>query len=314
MDDQPGLAASLTGRGLAGSGAYLSPTLVSPGIPVNARSDLEEALKIARETDSPSAESWALWSLSLLHTGQGQYGQALEAVHSALSIASATGHREWMVGSRSVLGALYVELLAPDEARSQLRQALALAERLQSRHWIHHATGALAAACFLLNDLAQAQTCLEAVLSPETAMNTLHKRTCWARRAELALLQGQASLALDIVDRLIASAPGMAPGRVIPFLWKLKAEALAAAGRAEEAGSLLQAAVQHAQAAGERFLLWRIHTSLGRLYCTTHRQPEGEQQFSTARQHVRELADTVPGQGLRDSFLQRACGLLTPSA
>jgi DNA-binding SARP family transcriptional activator len=314
LNDRPGLASSLTGRGLAGSGAYTSLTLVSPALPVDARRDLEEALSITRETDSPSAESWALWSLSLLHTGQGQFGRALEAVHSALGIASAIGHREWMAGSRSILGALYVELFAPEEGRAQLRQALALSERLRSRHWIHHATGAMAAACLLLNDLAQTQTCLDSVLSPEAAMNTMHRRTCWARRAELALLQGQAPLALEIADRLIASAPGMAPGQVIPFLWKLKAEALAAAGRAEEAGSLLQAAVQHAQAAGERFLLWRIHASLGRLQSTMDRQPEAEEEFSTARELVGELADTIPGQGLRDSFLQRAYGMMTPSA
>jgi tetratricopeptide (TPR) repeat protein len=311
MDDQPGLAAGLTGRGLAGSGPCILHTLVSPAHPVNARSDLEAALRIARETESPSAEAWALWSLSLMHTGQGQYGQALETVHSALSIASGIGHREWTAGSRSILGALYVELFAPEEARSQLTQALALAERLQSRHWIDHATGALAAACCLLNDLEQAQTCLETVLSPETAMDTVHRRTCWARRAELALLQGDPTLALDIVERLVASAPGMSPGRVITFLWKLRAEALAAAGQAEEAGSLLQAAVRNAQAAGERFLLWRLHASLGLLYCMMSRQAEAEAEFSTVREFIQELAHTIPGQGLRDNFLRRASGMLT---
>jgi tetratricopeptide (TPR) repeat protein len=196
----------------------------------------------------------------------------------------------------------------------QLGQALALAERLQSRHWILYATGALVGACFLLDDLAQAQTCLEAVLSPETAMDSMHKRTCWARRAELALLQGQSNLALGIVERLIASAPGMSPGKIIPFLWKLKAEALAAAGHTGEARSLLHAAMQNAQAAGERFLLWRIHASLGRLYATMDRHPEAEEELATARRLVLELADTIPGQGLRDSFLQRAYGVLTSSS
>jgi adenylate cyclase len=313
IKDQSGLAAALTGRGLTGSGPCILPTLVSSSRPANACSDLEEALRIARETESPSAESWALWSLSLLHTGQGEYGQALETAYSALSIASGIGHREWMAGTRSVLGALFVELFAPEEARSQLTQALALAERLQSRHWINHATGALAAACCLLNELEQAQTWLKTVLSPETAMDTVHRRTCWARRAELALMQGDPALALDIVERLIASAPGMSQGRVVTVLWKLRAEALTAVGQAEEASSLLQAAVRNARAAEERFLLWRLHASLGSLYCTMNRQSEGEQEFSTARQLAQELADTIPGQGLRDSFLQRAYGVLTPS-
>jgi hypothetical protein len=49
-------------------------------------------------------------------------------------------------------------------------------------------------------------------------------------------------------------------------------EALAAAGCSEEATRVLQDALQDAQAAQERFLLWRLHASLGRLLCTMDRQ------------------------------------------
>jgi tetratricopeptide (TPR) repeat protein len=137
-------------------------------------------------------------------------------------------------------------------------------------------------------------------------MDTMGNRYCWARRAELALAQGNAALALDITDRLIASAPGMSPGRVITFLWKLKGEALIAMGRTEEARTLLQAAAENAHAAGERFLLWRIHTSLGRLYRALGRQPEAQKELARARELIQELADTVPTGESRDVFLQRA--------
>jgi adenylate cyclase len=310
MDDQPGLAAGLTGRGLASGGPLGTPTSVSPAIAINARADLEQALRIARDTNSPSAESWALWSLSLLHAAEGQYGRALDAVHSALSVATAIGHREWMAGSRSILGELYVALFAAEEAQLQLRQALALAERLHSQHWIHHATAALAGACCLLDGLEQAQAWLDTLLSPGTPMDSIHKRACWARQAELALLQGQASMALEIAERLIASAPGMSPGKVIPYLWQLKAEALAALGQPEEAAWLLQAAVRNAQMPGSRFLLWRLHASLGRVQGGMGQAPEAEAHLTTARRLVAELADTIPVQVLRDSFLRGAHGLL----
>jgi DNA-binding SARP family transcriptional activator len=312
MDDQPGLAASLTGRGLAYcSGSFTAHTMVPPDRPADALADLEEALRIARETNSPSAESWALWSLSLFHTGAGQYGRALGTVQDSLSIAASISHLEWMAGSRSILGHLYVELFAAEEAQLQLRQALALAERLHSQHWIHQAIAALAGACCLLNDLEQAQTWLDRLLSPGTPMDSIHKRACWARQAELALLQGQASLALEVVERLIASAPGMSPGRVIPYLWQLKAEGLAAMGQPEEAGSLLQAAVQHAQMPGGQFLLWRLHASLAHVHDTMGEVAETEAHFSTARQLVAELADTIRVQALRDGFLRGAHGLLS---
>jgi len=71
----------------------------------------------------------------------------------------------------------------------------------------------------LLDDLREARTCLETVLTSQTPMDSVGNRYCWARRAELELAHGNSALALEITERLIASAPGMSPGRVITFLW-----------------------------------------------------------------------------------------------
>ena len=85
-----------------------------------------------------------------------------------------------------------------------------------------------------------------------------------------------------------------------------KAEALAAMGQSEEAGSLLQAAVREAQVLGARFLLWRLHASLGRLYRALGRHSEAEEEFASAHNLVEKLANTAPEGELRDNFLQRA--------
>ena len=132
------------------------------------------------------------------------------------------------------------------------------------------------------------------------------KRYCWAKRAELALLRGDPALALEITDRLIASAPGMPDEGVITFLWMLKGQALTALERAEGAKAFLEAATENARALEERFLLWRVHASLGRLYTKMGRQREAQREFSTARDLVEELAATVPDEALRDYFLQEA--------
>jgi hypothetical protein len=117
-------------------------------------------------------------------------------------------------------------------------------------------------------------------------------------------------MALEIAERLIASAPGMSSARVIPYLWQLKAQALAATGQSEEASSLLQTAVQHAQVPAARSLLWRLHASLGHVHCTMEKAAEAEAHFSTARLLIAELADTIRVQALRDGFLRGAHGLL----
>ncbi len=306
LDDLPNLASSLTGRGHAGCSTYTLLTSVSSAVPIHPRRDFEEALRLTHQIGSPAGEAWLTWSVGTLEIVQGCYGQALEVIEGGLDLATRIGHREWIVGNRCVLGLLYLELLAPEQARGQLETALALAEELGSQVWLRQVSGTLAAVYCQLDDDSQAQKLLAPVLAVDTPMNTLNKRYCWARRAELALCQGDPALALDIVERLIASAPGMAPGRVITFLWKVKGEALAALGETEAAGSLLRAAIENARRTGERFLLWRLHASLGQVCHSMGQGSEAEKEFAKADELIQELADTVPAGTLRDNFLRRA--------
>lgn len=305
LDDRPNLLSSLIGRGTIASLLVLLAT--APALStLDAQRDIEEAIRIAREIHSPPEEAWADWSLGLLYTVQGQFGQALQVMHDGLRIATEIEHREWAVGNRFALGILYVELFTPEEARRQLELALTLARGLKSQYWIHHVIGALAAAYTLLRDPASAQACLETVISPQTLMDTMGKRYCWVRRAELALYQGDPALALEIIARLLDSVPGMPLEGAITFLWRLKAEALAVMGQAEEAVPLLQAAIENARTKGERFLLWRTHASLGRLYRVLDLQEEALEEFAVARKLIKQLASTVPDEALRNRFLQGA--------
>jgi hypothetical protein len=97
---------------------------------------------------------------------------------------------------------------------------------------------------------------------------------------------------------------------VITFLWKLKGQALAAIGHTEDALVLLRAAIDNARAAKERFLLWRVHASLGGIYRTMGHQEVAETECTTARELIEELAATIPDDALKDSFLQGAYNTL----
>jgi tetratricopeptide (TPR) repeat protein len=313
LDDRPRIVTGLIARAVTVS-LQLTLASVPASAPPDALHDSEEAIRIAREIGSSSDEAWARWALGLLHTVQGRFGPAMEVLESGLRIASEIGHREYEWANRWALGVLYVELLAPEEARRQLEGALTLAGELRSQLHIRYATGALAWTHFLQGDVTGAQTCLETVLSADTPMDTMGNRYCWVRQAELALFQGNPALALDIVERLIASAPGMQAGHVITFLWKLKGEALTALGQAKEAQPLLQAATENAQATGERFLLWRMYASLGWLYYGMGRRSKAEEEFSTARKLVDELADAAPDGELRKNFRRRAHDTLRSSS
>ncbi len=310
LDNRPRLASSLTGRATSVSGLTWL-TSVPATHPVDAANDFKEALQIAGEIGSTPDQAWTHYSLGMLHMLQGDFGRALENVQSGLRIATDFGHREYVVGTRFALGILYSDLFAPDRARGQLEEALALARELRSPIWINSLCGALAGVYLMIGDKKSAQACLKTVISDQTPMDSLGKRICWLRQAELALAQDEPVRALEITQRLIDSAPGMLRGRVITYLWKLKGEALAANGRTETAPSLLHAAIENTEATGERFLLWRIYASLGRLYLTMGRQEAAEKEFSAAGVVIDELAATIPDETMKTKFCQGAYNLLT---
>ncbi len=310
LNDRSSLASSLIGRGNVGGAAYCSLTVAVPIRIVDAQQDFEEASHIAREIGLRSEEAWASWSLGFLNIARGEFGRALEAIQNGLRLASEIEHLEWLVGSQSALGLWYVELFNPQEACRQMESALRLAKDLRSKHWIHQAYAILSAAHSLNGDLAQAQSCLEEVIHPDMRMDSLHKRYCWVRRAELALLQSNPGYALEICERLIQSAPGMSPESVITFLWKLKGDALASMGILDEAISLLNAALKNSEGTGERFLEWRIHASLGRLFADTHRKKESQQEFLCASRIIKKLSASIPDKRLKESFLQGAAKVM----
>jgi len=98
----------------------------------------------------------------------------------------------------------------------------------------------------------------------------------------------------------------MGPDYVITFLWQLKGEALVALGHTEEAHSLLGTAIENAQENDERFLLWRLHASLGRLCEATDHQIEACEEFSAAVELIEDLSATIPDEELKGNFLQGA--------
>ena len=146
-------------------------------------------------------------------------------------------------------------------------------------------------------------------------MQTIGQRLVWAARAEIALARGDHTQALDITDKLIASATNLSEEVVVPLLWKLRGEALAGLGSPEEAATMLQVAQKAARTQGLQSLLWRICVSLGKLYQSQRRQKEAEQAFATARTIIEELATTIADVALRDNFMHQATSVLsyTPS-
>jgi DNA-binding CsgD family transcriptional regulator len=133
--------------------------------------------------------------------------------------------------------------------------------------------------------------------------NSPERRISWAW-GELALASDEAEMALDIADRLLASAPGATRSQPIPWLLKLKGEALGALSRREEAIQVLEEARQGALARQERPLLWQIDRALGRQHRRLKQEDLAQRAFASAREGIASLAKTIDDSYLREHFLQ----------
>jgi len=315
LDDRQGLASSLSTLMIIGEGGGYETETIVPG-PISFAESFhfgELALQTARDIGQRSAEIYALLALAQYVGPHGEYARAFEAVQASLALAEQIEHRQWLTAAHWQLGTLYFDLLTLPEAQQHLEQALSLAHEVGSWNWIRIAAGFLAPAYLHQQDRTKAESILTAALEPDAAMQTIGQRLVWAARADLALARGDPGLALDITDRLIASAANLSNERVIPRLWKLRGEALAALHRSAEAETILRAAQEAAHAQGLRPWLWRICVALGRLYQSQARQGEADQAFSSARALIEELAANLPDERLQEHFLSQSTAILPHS-
>src|SRR5713101_1324765 len=144
--------------------------------------------------------------------------------------------------------------------------------------------------------LPAAQAALQAVMPREQHSRIMAERDIALAWGELVLAQGEAGLALQMAEHLLASAPGLFPGQSpqpIPHLLKLKGEALMALSYLDEAVEALEDAKRGAVARNARPVLWTIHRSLGQAYQLLQRKDQSRQEYAAGRRLIEELATTI---------------------
>src|SRR5205085_2150231 len=265
LGSREGLTSSLATLTMRAS-TYHSDALIAVTSLAEVLPDAERAVKVAREIGQRSAESYALFQLGLCLGSQGEYSHALAACQQSLHIAEEIEHRQWQTAAHAMLGGVYNGLLAQRQASYHFEQALLLAQEMHSLFWTRMATGYLASVSIPLHDYAQAEKLLHSALSPDTPAETLGQRMVWCASVELALAQGHPTHALEIIDRLMASAAQGAEGQSSLRVLKLRGEALVMLQRPAEAEIAFEAAREIATTQGVRPVQWRICIALGNLY------------------------------------------------
>jgi DNA-binding CsgD family transcriptional regulator/tetratricopeptide (TPR) repeat protein len=313
LDDRQSLMSSLAMR------AIQSPPTASITSVCAMRSldeclhDAAEALRLARQIESPSGQAFAEMAMSRALASFGEFGPALIHTREISRAASAIEHHQWLVASAMSSGAIYLLLLAPAEARATWEAGLAMARQLGSTNWIVLLAANIALACIAQHDLSAAEAALSAVLPRDQLPRNNAERFVTLSWGELALAQGAPEIALQLAEHLLASAPGTRvgePPQLIPHLLKLKGEALMALARLEEAVEALEGAKRGALIRQERPVLWTIHRSLGRLYRLLKREEEVRKEVAAARRLIEDLAATLDDAPLREQFVGAALNSL----
>jgi DNA-binding NarL/FixJ family response regulator/Tfp pilus assembly protein PilF len=306
MSDPQGLISSLITRVAYASPVWVETTYSVCESPERCSRDVTEALYLAHQVDSPTGQAYVELNAGLTFASFGELGRGLAHAQESVRIASEIQHAQWLAAAYITLGRVYFLLLEANLAVEALETGLALARDIGSAWWVGNITAYLAQAYLLQGALSPAEAALQAVMAREQQpANSPERRISWAW-SELALASNEAGLALSIVDRLLASVPGATRAQPVPWLLKLKGEALGALSRREEATEVLEEARRGALSRQEKPLLWQIHSALGRQYRRLKQEDLARRNFTAAREGINSLASSMDDSYLREHFLQAA--------
>jgi tetratricopeptide (TPR) repeat protein len=191
FDNRQDLVTALVMRVLA-SGFYYADTLApAPRDSIQNEVELQEAIRLAQVIDWPAGEAFARWESALWYGMRGQYARAFDMASGGLRIAEDIQHAQWITAGLCSLGALYVDVLVAERARSLLERALALAHELGSLVWTPYAAARLAQAFTLRRDFPKASAVLEPELHADKLMDTITERQLWCARGNSSWRWGQ---------------------------------------------------------------------------------------------------------------------------
>jgi DNA-binding CsgD family transcriptional regulator len=312
LEDRRGLVNALAVLQVCGPSHHSSagPVGTSARIPGLLTSELP--VKLAAEIGWRAGEAFSRYILADCLAWRGEYERALQLARESLSIAQEIEHREWQCASRRVLGVIALNLFDMPEALAQLKAAHDIALRLGSAVWIRWTAAPLAIALARAGRLEEAKTLLDDIdrIVPLSSAGdalltcrTLGERLMTVARAEVAHESGASAAALELVSEQDIEGT--------PRAGLLRAQALAALERWDEATITLAKARNDAGHQGARPLLWRIDAAEGVVHLGRRRRIDARRSFDAARSTAAELMSGIDDSSVVAAFWA-AVDLLAP--
>ena len=216
--------------------ALMSWTLWLLGHVDLASARMDEAIRRADSSEHPHTRAYAFYYASVLHALRGEGAIARECAETCLALSEEHGFRHWRGLSRAMRG---VSTAMVDPGSSALEEVLRAVAEYRSAGY-------------------------------QLGITVLYVLLC---RALLVFAQSEA--ALEVIEQALQTAERNSEGIFEAELYRLKAQALAAAGGPDaeaQASSLLDRAAIIARGQGARSLELRIATDLAARWCTQGRR------------------------------------------
>jgi ATP/maltotriose-dependent transcriptional regulator MalT len=271
---------------------------------------IREALELTRQIEWRSGEAYALTYLGSLLAYRGDYGQGLNAAQSGLELAQAIDHHLWQAWADIILGLIYLELLAPEQAYQHLQRSRETATKVGSSFMATFATGYLASTCISQNRLDEAGALLPERLAEPTLITDY---TLLKAYVELEQARQRPTQALALLDRMhLPDRENWLGGMVYYYgsIYLLRGEILRRLDQPEQAQAVMQSALDLYREQGVQMGRWRIHLALGKLNQEQADHTQAETAFRAARHQIEDLAATLGKGDLRENFRRRATAMI----
>jgi DNA-binding CsgD family transcriptional regulator len=295
LEDRRGLVNAFAVLQVCGPSHHASAGPVGTSAHIHGLLAGEQSVNLATEIGWRAGEAFSRYLLADCLAWRGEYERALQLARESLAIAEEIEHLEWQCASRRVLGVIALDLFDMTEAIAQMKAAHDIALRLGSAIWIRWTGAPLAIALARAGRIDEATAVLDEVdrivpVAPGDNARLLARRTLGERlltvaRAEIALASGNSVAVLDLISERDVDG--------VPRAALLRAQALTALGRWEDAASTLAKARDDALQQGARPLLWRIDAAQGAIHLGERRRLEARLSFDAARSAASELAPGV---------------------
>jgi DNA-binding CsgD family transcriptional regulator len=309
LDDRRTLSSALVNAATFTRGTWTTSALGIEELPASLGLDAgdatDEAIRLARDVGWRAGEVYALGQSGLALARRGALRAGYQRFSAALDMAEGIQHRQWLTMISTNAGSIFLDLLVLDHAATYLNQALGHATATGSTIFQIGVTGLLATTLIQAGDVGAAAGLLDGQIDMDRGLRVFSEGTCWYAHALLLLNQQQPDDALQVVERVIA---WMSTGSTAtPPEWlRIRAEALLACGRLDEAHTSLTEA--HAVAVARTLPLreWRVSAALYRLNLLRGRVDEAGAAKVAGLTLINQLASQLDDIEIREIFLNAA--------